>query len=494
MNKNNISKENLQDILVVFLRYSDRSLTYDDLNKNKILSEISSSSIHRGVQNLQRRGIIDVSNSRGRPKGGERVKNFYLIKRKVVFKKIYKLLEDRTFEELLNSGYTNSIIKNYKFANVFDIVKGKMENSHYNRMSSRSLLKQPATIEEYRDKAKDVSNDLLKYFSSELFDFQISGVDIKEKIRPNSRDYAEIYGLLVDRFETSSPLNLGYRNEISSLLSDDKVEHIKIKIGYKLRPLSSKHIELLTEFDKLESVRLYRNVIYREIVESFKKLSRIPHLVPLCLYQFMTYDNYLSPFTSYPVQSPEIPLFSRPFQRIYDDLYLLGQSDMKFLACRAFVIYTDFAVFLSDFFRYSAPRDTKALRRELIEFIYLWNVSSTNFDLVWIYLKNVYKEQIGSGNYYLQSEGMRFKLTDLNNNEPLADEERFIKTFSPKPMLFERAYEARRSMDRPFTHLRPCLCFKDLFGESNTISIKQILLDLNPIHCPAKKFDENKLC
>jgi len=480
MNINNISSEDLQDILAVFLRNSDRSLKYDDLSKSKILSKISNSSIHRGVQNLQRRGIISVSNSRGKSKGGERVKNFHLIKRRVVFKEIVKIVGDKIFEELLASDYTNCIIKKYGFISVFNILKEKMKGANFNRMASRSLLKQQATIEEYRDKAKCISNYLLKYFGPELFDIQKSGVNIKEKIRPNSRDYAEIYGLLVDRFETTVPLNLEDRNEISSLLIDDKVEHIKSKIGYKLRPLSSEHIELLTEFDKLEAVRLYRKVIYGEIRESFKELSKIPLLVPQCLYLFMECDNYLSPFTSYPVQSPEIPLFSRPFQRIYDDVYLLGPSDLKFLARRAFVIYKNFASFLSDFFRYSAPKDTKALRRELMEFIYLWNVSSTNFDLVWLYLNNVYGEKIGSGNFYLQSDGMRFKLTDLNNNKPLADEERFIKTFSPKPMLFERRYEARRSMDRPFTQLRPCLCFKDLFGWSDTISIKQIRLDLNP--------------
>jgi len=493
MNKNNICIEDLQKILVVFLKNSDRSLTYSDLIKSKKLCEISSSSIHRGVLNLQIRSIIGVSTSIGRPKGGERVKNFHLIKQRIVFKKIFKIVGDTTFEELFASEYTNYIIKKCHFTRVFDIIKGKMKDANFNRIASRSLLKQPATIEEYRDKVKCLSNYLLKYFGPEFFDFHKSGVDIKEKIRPNSRDYAEIYGLLVDRFETTVPLNLEDRNEISSLLSDDKVDHIKSKIGYKLRPLSSEHIELLTEFDKLEAVRLYRKVIYGEIRESFKGLSKIPLLVPQCLYQFMECDNYLSPFTSYPVQSPEIPLFSRPFQRIYDDVYLLGPSDLKFLARRAFVIYKNFASFLSDFFRYSAPRDTKALRRELMEFIYLWNVSSTNFDLVWLYLNNVYGEQIGSGNFYLQGDGMRFKLTDLNNNEPLPDDERFIKTFSPKPMLFERRYEARRSMDRPFTHLRPCLCFRDLFGWSDMISIKQILLDLNPSHCTAEPYGENKL-
>ena len=265
---------------------------------------------------------------------------------------------------------------------------------------------------------------------------------------------------------------------------------MKSKIGYKLRPLSGKHIEFLTTFDKLESVRLYRNVIYREIVELFGKLSKIPGLGPKCLFQFMEYDNYLSPFTSYPVQSLEIPLFSRPFQRIYDDAYLLGQDDLKILADRAFVIYNNFASVLSEFFKFSVPRDKKALRRELMEFIYLWNISSTNFDLIWIYINNIYKEPIGSGNYHIQSDGIRFYLNDLETNKPLPDEERYIKTFSPKPILFEKRYEARRSMDRPFTHLRPCLCFQDLFEWSDIISIDQILSELKPSY---DKYDLDKI-
>ena len=126
----------------------------------------------------------------------------------------------------------------------------------------------------------------------------------------------------------------------------------------------------------------------------------------------------------------------------------------------------------------SIPRDKKALRREIMEFIYLWNISSTNFDLVWLYLNDIYREHTGSGNYYLPSDGMRFYLIDLETNEPLPEGERYIKIFSPKPILFEKRYEARRSMDRPFTHLRPCLCFQDLYGWSDIISIDRILSKL----------------
>ena len=82
---NNIRSEDLQKILVAFLVNSDRPLTYDDLSKSEMLSEISNSSIHRGVLNLQRRSILDMSPSRGKPKGGERVKNFCLIRRKIIF-------------------------------------------------------------------------------------------------------------------------------------------------------------------------------------------------------------------------------------------------------------------------------------------------------------------------------------------------------------------------------------------------------------------------
>jgi hypothetical protein len=146
------------------------------------------------------------------------------------------------------------------------------------------------------------------------------------------------------------------------------------------------------------------------------------------------------------------------------------------------VIYNNFASVLSEFFKFSAPRDKKALRRELMEFIYLWNISSTNFDLIWIYINNMYKEPIGSGNYRIQSDGIRFYLNDLETSKPLPDEERYIKIFSPKPMLFGNRYETRRSMDKPFTHLRPCLCFQDLFGWSDMISIDQILSELKPIY------------
>ena len=477
--KNSTGADNTRKILDALLRDFKRPYHKKDLILNQELKDMSDSSMDRAVKRLQGLRILKKTpKAKLKPTGKERGKEFYLIEGLVTFKRLFEILQEDYLQALLASEYTNRIIEKYSLTRVYKIIREDIKNPDSIQGASKALLNQPAVIRKYRDDANFISNFLSKYYGPDLLEFYKLGIDLKDEIRPNSKEYAEIYGLLVDRANVASPLDLGYREAPSSLLFDDKIEQIKAKIGYKLRPLSSKHIEFLNTFDKLESVRLYRNVIYREIVELFGRLSVIPGLGSKSLFQFMEWDNYLSPFTSYPVQSPEIPLFSRPFQRIYDDVYLLSSDDLKVLADRAYVIYKNFAGFLSDFFRYSAPIDSKALRTELMEFIYLWNVSSTNFDLVWLYLKDVYGECTGSGNYHLLSDGMRFRLTDLKINEPLTDDEGYIKIFSPKPIIFEKRYEARRSMERPFTHLRPCSCFKDLFGWSDMISIDQILLEL----------------
>jgi hypothetical protein len=56
----------------------------------------------------------------------------------------------------------------------------------------------------------------------------------------------------------------------------------------------------------------------------------------------MILDNYLSPLTSYPANSPKSLIFSRPFQRIYDDVFLLDETDFHKFVYRAYFIYDRF--------------------------------------------------------------------------------------------------------------------------------------------------------
>jgi hypothetical protein len=328
--KNSIGTDRIRRVLIALLRDIKKPYYYEDLIQNQELGDMSDSSIDRAVKQLQGLRILKKTpKAKVKSRGKGRGKEFSLIEGLVVFKRMFEILREESSQALLASEYTNHIIEKYSFTRTYNIIRDDIKNPDSKQSASNALLNQPAVIRKYRDDARFISKFLLKYYGPDLFDSYKLGIDLKDEIRPNSKDFAEIYGLLVDRVNVASPLDLGYREGPSSLLSEDKIEQIKSKIGYKLRPLSAKHIELLTDFDELESVRLYRNVIYREIVKLFGGLSKISGLGPKSLFQFMEYDNYLSPFTSYPVQSPEIPLFSRPFQRIYDDAYLLGLPNGK---------------------------------------------------------------------------------------------------------------------------------------------------------------------
>jgi len=58
--------------------------------------------------------------------------------------------------------------------------------------------------------------------------------------------------------------------------------------------------------------------------------------------EFVDFDVILSPFTSYPRNEPSYLLSYRPFERIYDDTYLLDESDHEKFIKRANVIYSHF--------------------------------------------------------------------------------------------------------------------------------------------------------
>jgi hypothetical protein len=69
-------------------------------------------------------------------------------------------------------------------------------------------------------------------------------------------------------------------------------------------------------------------------------------LIKKSLKEFIDYDIMLSPFTSYPVNDPAHILLRRPFERIYNDAFILNQSDFKGFIKRAYIIYSNFAELL----------------------------------------------------------------------------------------------------------------------------------------------------
>ena len=55
---------------------------------------------------------------------------------------------------------------------------------------------------------------------------------------------------------------------------------------------------------------------------------------------------HLSPYFSYPIYDPIQILLSKPFDRLYDDIYILDKYDLKLMAERIYLVYSNFAEFL----------------------------------------------------------------------------------------------------------------------------------------------------
>ena len=254
-----------------------------------------------------------------------------------------------------------------------------------------------------------------------------------------------------------------------------------INILYRLRPIHSKHIEILKSFNSVEAVDLYRKTIYLKLSALYSELERRSLITP-GLSWFMDFDNYLSPFSSFPTNSLPFLLFSRHFQRIYEDVFLLDQEDKVFLVDRARSIYLNFPDFLFDFFRNNLPMKKKVLEQQIRQFIFEWNVASTNFDSILYYLESVYGEELGSGKYHLKSEDMMFQIEDIKTNRPLLSNEEFVVQFSSMPIIvtIPGAMEGQGGaeyMEEPFTYLRPCQCFHSTHG-MDFIPIDQIMSEL----------------
>lgn len=160
-------------------------------------------------------------------------------------------------------------------------------------------------------------------------------------------------------------------------------------------------------------------------------------------------------------------LFSNPYERIYEDAYLLDGESFWVLSGRAAAIYNTFADFLFEYLKYYYMKQEN---REIFikEMIYSWNVASTRFDMVYYYLGELYKNKIGSGNYHLKSDGLTFNIVDLISGRSLLDP--FISSsllvFGSIPLTFEPDQENEERltpeiMKDSFTTLRQCNVFED---------------------------------
>jgi hypothetical protein len=179
----------------------------------------------------------------------------------------------------------------------------------------------------------------------------------------------------------------------------------------------------------------------------------------------MELDSYLSPLTSYPVNNSLHLIFIHPFQRIYNDVFLLDKQDANRLILRAQMVYDNFDDILLERNK-DQILDLDILELEVKVFIYHWNVAITRFDLIYDYINYFYKT-IGFKKFHLKSVGNRFCIIDLETNEQvlpsLAESDTLLYGLLPTDEDSPEKSPSPKLMDDPFGYLKPSKYFaKDI--------------------------------
>ena len=339
------------------------------------------------------------------------------------------------------------LVRKFTYIELFDLIREKLEkDADFRMIASRSLLNLDALKEEY------------KYFAQEL-----------QKTISEVRAQPEV-------FDEYSEKRIYY-------LSDELNE-----IGKELIPNEIGLIKILEDFEPVDAIRFYRENIHLSVIEGLERLAENGTITE-GLHQFLIFDNYLSPFTSYPVNGTLQLILPQPFQRIYEDIYLLNGESFELMSTRAAAIYNYFHDILFELIR-SDPPDGKALRTITKQMIFHWNMASTRFDLICICLDELIKKSVHISNYHLGFDGLSYVITDLDSNKQLLPNEkaRSILVEGSIPLIFKEVSHnlcCSELMDDPTTRLRPCMTFKDMDWRFDFIPIEDILTKLE------SKLEEN---
>jgi hypothetical protein len=281
----------------------------------------------------------------------------------------------------------------------------------------------------------------------------------------------------------------------------------------------SESVEILQYFAPIEAINFYKSVIMTTYSNLFCKKIKNNYLDGNHLRQFididvdpelsksfLEYDIFLSPITSYPVNDPFMLLFNRPFERLYDDVYICGESDYDIMVWRAYLIYSHFAEILKlgilvlrgetdywedlfgqvdteeeyleakkSYFARSLRRDILYKKQNLInlirELIFYWNVASLRLDHIYIKHKesrNIYPKT----KYHLikDSNGLSEIRIDVIKGDDLT-EGYFHQAMTKEDMIVTSLWCGDAD---PFSNLRFCDSFRELELEEKQIAVEEI--------------------
>jgi len=346
----------------------------------------------------------------------------------------YSLYKPERVEELLKSNYTNYIIKKRGFKKIYETIKIKLQDNKFKKIGS-VILNHPATHEEY----ERFADNLQKI---------ISHLEIKE-------------------------------DEIGIKIRKQDLSYVFHEIGLDLSPNKIDKIDLLKDFEPASAVRFYREHIHKSVQTGLDKL-RERDVISEGLHDFLVIDNYLSPLSSYPVNGTLQLLFAQPFQRLYEDIYLLDGEGFGLMSLRAAAIYNNFADIIFELIK-NDPPERAFLEATATELIFHWNVASTRFDFVCDQLARLNNDRKEIGNYHLGTDGLKYKIANLDDNSKQQLDEKTatsILIMGSTPFIFEECNQRElraKQMEDPFTSLRPCMTFQDMGWKNDFIPIEEIV-------------------
>ena len=373
----------------------------------------------------------------------------------IILKSSLENLESDLQEKLLASNYVNSLIAECGLLSFYEIIEEYMERKEFRRTATHALLRQPALIVEY----------------------------------------------------TKLPASMKENIE-----SDTK------RMGnFTLYLSNNRYLNILFEFDPMEAAKFYREHLTDHLIELYKNLadneitrSTNPYITD-CIKDFMKLDIYLSPRTSFPQNNPINLLFAKPFERLYDDVYICDDSDYEKIAKRAHIIYFNFAEVikfgiismrsaedydgrLTKFLAKSEDslKETqkfnfiRLLRKDLFnnkqnlnnlikEFIFYWNIASLRLDFIYCkqrYWKNKWSHS--ATGYHLLANFNGIQAINIG-----ADKRGTGPEMTNEDIAITSLWSGESD---PFSALRYCCCFKDLNLEEKQTSVEEIAPALEDIY------------
>ena len=438
---NNINMGGINNIRVLewFLSEPRKNLTYNDFKDLRAYT--GESRITGALRDLAKLGILKEENAVGRPYRGCKRKFYSIIREPSTFERLFRIYSDKDMESFLKSNFTNIMIKEYGFETIYNTIESKLKDSvRFRELASKSLLELPNALHEFYDLEDD---RILRSIRDGMINFYKAAPAIPKE-------------------------------------GDKSFLDIIRETGHDLTPKTFRAIEILKEFDPLAAVRFYRMTVFGRVLSEYKKLEQCT-IIPNSLLQFLKIDNYLSPLTAHPISSLEQLLFFNPFERLYDNSYIIDGDSRVLLLLRAYIIYSNFADFLFLNLK-NFPRKPEKIKILVKKYIYHWNTASSRFDMCNLFLSGLEAEGRLPRNHHLRIREMAFEVLDLESRQPILSplDEKGLYANS-NPIFFRESKSGGKIidyMDDPFTSLRPAVGFEILGFRSDFIRIDEILEDL----------------